>query len=116
MDEAATPASAPRALVGLTNAGAQRRLTQYGPNEIPERRPHPALALLKKCWGPIPSKAPRFSTRLSGLIGRFNTGLSGVRGLVTLRLMVDSAGFMHRWSRENHSIASPMLGVACVML
>ncbi len=54
MDRPIKPASTPEAPAGLTGAEAQRRLGQYGPNEIPERRPHPALALLKKLWGPIP--------------------------------------------------------------
>ena len=40
--------------VGLTSAEAQHRLEQYGANEIPQRRTHPALALLQKFWGPIP--------------------------------------------------------------
>lgn len=39
---------------GLTEAEAQRRLEQYGPNEIPERRSHPLLTLARKFWGPIP--------------------------------------------------------------
>lgn len=40
--------------LGLTDAEAQKRLKQYGANEIPERRSHPFLALLRKFWGPIP--------------------------------------------------------------
>ena len=39
---------------GLTIAEAERRLAEYGANEIPERHPHPAIALLRKFWGPIP--------------------------------------------------------------
>jgi H+-transporting ATPase len=39
---------------GLTTAEAQRRLEQYGPNEIPEKRPHTVAALIRKFWGPIP--------------------------------------------------------------
>jgi H+-transporting ATPase len=39
---------------GLTSAEAGHRLAEYGPNEIPERRTHPMLALLGKFWGPIP--------------------------------------------------------------
>jgi H+-transporting ATPase len=54
MDQSALPASTPETPVGLTSAEAQHRLEQYGANEIPERRPHPILALLKKFWGPIP--------------------------------------------------------------
>src|SRR5579872_760560 len=40
--------------LGLSEAEAQRRLNQYGPNEIPERHSHLLLTLLKKFWGPIP--------------------------------------------------------------
>ncbi len=47
-------ASTTKALVGLTTAEAQRRLAEYGANEITERQPHPILALLHKFWGPIP--------------------------------------------------------------
>lgn len=54
MDQAPEAAPSPGGLVGLSSAEAQRRLGQYGPNKIPERRPHPAMALLKKLWGPIP--------------------------------------------------------------
>ncbi len=39
---------------GLTGAEAQRRLEQFGPNEIPEQRSHPLVTLLGKFWGPIP--------------------------------------------------------------
>ena len=47
------PASHPQALTGLTSLEAKRRFEQYGPNEIPERRPHPIVRLLQKFWGPI---------------------------------------------------------------
>jgi H+-transporting ATPase len=40
--------------VGLTSAEVDHRLEQYGANEIPERRPHPTLALMQKFWAPIP--------------------------------------------------------------
>src|SRR5579864_4587830 len=40
--------------LGLSEAEAQRRLNQYGPNEIPEWHSHPLLKLLLKFWGPIP--------------------------------------------------------------
>jgi H+-transporting ATPase len=48
------PSSTAEASAGLTSAEAERRLGQYGPNAIPERRPHPIVVLLKKFWGPIP--------------------------------------------------------------
>lgn len=39
---------------GLTSAEAAARLQQSGPNAIPEERPHPVGALLKKFWGVVP--------------------------------------------------------------
>jgi H+-transporting ATPase len=39
---------------GLTQAEAQRRLTQYGPNEIAEKKTNEILKLLSYFWGPIP--------------------------------------------------------------
>jgi H+-transporting ATPase len=39
---------------GLTQVEAQNRLTQYGPNEIEEKKANPLLKLLTYFWGPIP--------------------------------------------------------------
>lgn len=39
---------------GLTQAEAQTRLTQYGPNEIEEKKTNPFLKFLCYFWGPIP--------------------------------------------------------------
>ena len=39
---------------GLTQAEAQKRLGQYGPNEIPDREINPLLKFLTYFWGPIP--------------------------------------------------------------
>ena len=39
---------------GLTQAEAQKRLTQYGPNEIKEEKINPILKFLTYFWGPIP--------------------------------------------------------------
>lgn len=39
---------------GLSQAGAQKRLTQYGPNEIEETKTNPLLKFLTYFWGPIP--------------------------------------------------------------
>ena len=59
MDRSIAPASttqtpANETPAGLTSVEAERRLTEYGANEIPDRRPHPAVVLLRKFWGPIP--------------------------------------------------------------
>ena len=39
---------------GLTQAEAQKRLAQYGPNEIEEKKTNPLLKFLSYFWGPIP--------------------------------------------------------------
>ncbi len=39
---------------GLSQAEAQKRLTQYGPNEIEDKKTSPFLKFLTYFWGPIP--------------------------------------------------------------
>ena len=39
---------------GLTQAEAEKRLTQYGPNEIEDKKTNPFLKFLSYFWGPIP--------------------------------------------------------------
>jgi len=39
---------------GLSQNEAQKRLTQYGPNEIEEKKTNPLLKFLTYFWGPIP--------------------------------------------------------------
>jgi H+-transporting ATPase len=39
---------------GLTQVEAQKRLTQYGPNEIAEKKTNEILKFLSYFWGPIP--------------------------------------------------------------
>jgi H+-transporting ATPase len=39
---------------GLTQAEAQKRLAQYGPNELAEKKTNPFLKFLTYFWGPIP--------------------------------------------------------------
>jgi H+-transporting ATPase len=39
---------------GLTQVEADKRLAQYGPNEIKEKKTNPILKFLSYFWGPIP--------------------------------------------------------------
>jgi H+-transporting ATPase len=39
---------------GLSQAEAQKRLVQYGPNELEEKKTNPFLKFLTYFWGPIP--------------------------------------------------------------
>src|SRR5581483_6298490 len=41
-------------LNGLTSSNAQKRLKQYGPNTIPEKKENSFHLFLQKFWGPIP--------------------------------------------------------------
>ena len=52
---------------GLSQAEAQKRLTQYGPNEIEEKQTNPILKFLSYFWGPIPWMI-EVAVILSGLV------------------------------------------------
>ncbi len=39
---------------GLSEEEATKRLAQYGPNEIEDKRTNPLLKFLSYFWGPIP--------------------------------------------------------------
>ena len=55
---------------GLTQAEAQKRLTQYGPNEIEEKKTNPFLKFLSYFWGPIPWMI-EIAVVLSGVVGHW---------------------------------------------
>ena len=55
---------------GLTQAEAQKRLTQYGPNEIEEKKTNPFLKFLSYFWGPIPWMI-EVAVILSGVVGHW---------------------------------------------
>ena len=42
---------------GLTQEEASRRLGEYGPNEVPEKKTSPILSLAGKFWGFTPARA-----------------------------------------------------------
>jgi H+-transporting ATPase len=55
---------------GLSQAEAQRRLTQYGPNELTEKTTNLFLKLLSYFWGPIPWMI-EVAVILSGVVGHW---------------------------------------------
>src|SRR5271155_5369614 len=55
---------------GLTQTEAEKRLTQYGPNEIVEKKTNPFLKFLSYFWGPIPWMIEA-AIILSGVIGHW---------------------------------------------
>ncbi|MGA7675484.1 MAG: plasma-membrane proton-efflux P-type ATPase [Rhizomicrobium sp.] len=55
---------------GLSQTEAQKRLTQYGPNEIEEKKTNPFLKFLSYFWGPIPWMI-EIAVVLSGVVGHW---------------------------------------------
>src|SRR5271168_3016837 len=55
---------------GLSQAEAQKRLTQYGANEIEEKKTNPLLKFLSCFWGPIPWMI-EVAVILSGVVGHW---------------------------------------------
>ena len=55
---------------GLTQAEAQKRLTQYGPNGIAKKKTNPFLKFLSCFWSPIPWMI-EIAVILSGVVGRW---------------------------------------------
>ena len=55
---------------GLSQAEAQKRLAQYGPNEIAEHKTNPLLKFLTYFWGPIPWMI-EVAVILSGAVGHW---------------------------------------------
>jgi H+-transporting ATPase len=53
---------------GLSQVEAEKRLTQYGPNEIKEEKTNPILKFLTYFWGPIPWMI-EIAVILSGMVG-----------------------------------------------
>lgn len=39
---------------GLTSAEAQKRLTEFGPNVVEDKKQHTWLLFLHKFWAPVP--------------------------------------------------------------
>ena len=54
LSEGAQVSSATATEDGLTSGEAAKRLEQYGPNEIQEKKPSRLLSFLRFFWGPIP--------------------------------------------------------------
>ncbi|MCV7229573.1 HAD-IC family P-type ATPase [Mycolicibacterium komossense] len=50
----AAPSPADTELPGLTTAEAHRRLTEVGPNSLPDTTVHPVTRALRKFWAPVP--------------------------------------------------------------
>ena len=70
---------------GLTQAEAEKRLSQYGPNEIEEKKTNLLLKFLSYFWGPIPWMIEA-AVILSGVVGHWPDFF------IILVLLVSNAG------------------------
>lgn len=52
--DGAAQTAAAKIPAGLNAEEAQRRLAQYGPNEVAEKKAHPVLGFLGRFWAPVP--------------------------------------------------------------
>jgi H+-transporting ATPase len=62
--------SIPRIDVGLTLEEAQRRLKEYGPNEVPEKKKNPLLRFISNLWGLTPWML-EFTVALEWFLGKY---------------------------------------------
>ena len=54
MDDSVGQLAVGTASLGLTSAEAGRRLVEFGPNVVVEKRPHLVWELISKFWAPVP--------------------------------------------------------------
>jgi H+-transporting ATPase len=81
---------------GLTQVEAERRLAQYGYNEIAEKHVHPFLKFLSYFWGPIPWMI-EIATILSAVVGHWADF-----GIILLLLLVNAVvGFWEEYQAGN---------------
>ena len=85
---------------GLSQADAQKRLTQYGPNEIKEKKTNPFLKFLTYFWGPIPFH-PGLDRQL---------GLQGGDGVARLVFFPESDHGVGHEQKENDEEVGPVPG------
>jgi H+-transporting ATPase len=81
---------------GLTASEAQRRLLEYGYNELPEARENPFLKFLSYFWGPIPWMIETAAT-LSAVVGHW-----GDFAVIAALLVANAAvGFWEEYQAGN---------------
>ncbi|MGB9709496.1 MAG: plasma-membrane proton-efflux P-type ATPase [Infirmifilum sp.] len=79
---------------GLSSQEAEKRLKEYGFNEIPEKKENPLLEYLKRYWGPLPWLM-EFTIAVSYLAGRY------FEAAIMLGLLVLNATLGHYHARSS---------------
>ena len=81
---------------GLTGEEAEKRLEEYGYNEIAEKKVNPVLKLFSYFWGPIPWMI-EIAAIISAVIHHWADF-----GIIALLLLVNAVvGFWHEHKAEN---------------
>jgi H+-transporting ATPase len=81
---------------GLTSAEAAKRLREFGPNELPEKKRNPVVELLAYFWGPIPWMIEA-AVVLSAMIGHWDD-FAIILGLLFVNAIV---GFWQEHKADN---------------
>jgi H+-transporting ATPase len=81
---------------GLSNTEAEKRLREYGFNEIAEKRPHPFLRFFGFFWGPIPWMI-EIAAILAALIHHWETFYI----IMAMLLLNAGVGFWQRQKADN---------------
>ncbi len=81
---------------GLSSSEAQKRLHQFGPNEIPEKKVNPLVKFFGYFWGPIPWMV-EVAVVMSAIIGRWED-FAIMFGLLMLNAVV---GFWREHQADN---------------
>ena len=81
---------------GLSQTEAQHRLSQYGYNELPEKRTNPVLKFLSYFWGPIPGMIIAAAI-LSGVLHHW-PDLGVILALLVMNAIV---GFREEYQADN---------------
>ena len=84
---------------GLNASQVQNRLAQYGPNAVPEDRPHPFLLLLMKFWSPVPWML-EVTLVIELALGKFTQGI-----IITVLLVLNALLSFIQEGRASNALA-----------
>jgi H+-transporting ATPase len=81
---------------GLSSSESERRLLQYGRNEIPEKKANPAIRFLRYFWGPIPGMI-----EIATIISAIDRRWADFWIIFTLLVLNAVVGFWQEYKADN---------------
>jgi H+-transporting ATPase len=85
---------------GLSEAEAERRLSEYGPNAIEETGPGPLIKLLSYFWGPIP-----WMIEIAAVLSAVARDWEDFAIIATMLLINAGVGFFEEFKADNAIVA-----------